>query len=85
MGGGGGEGEVVMAEERKVWECCCQGTVKRKGRQVGRGEVSAFVSFSFTLGGEERELASRLKVVPMAHAATLTHGCTLAVPGGPVT
>lgn len=47
--------------------------------------------FFIYLGGEERERTSSrcvgvaLKVVPMAHAATLTHGCTPAVPGGTVT
>lgn len=47
--------------------------------------------FFIYLGGEERErtrsrcVGVALKVVPMAHAATLTHGCTPAVPGGTVT
>lgn len=66
-----------------------QGTVKG-GAASGRGEVSAFFLFSFTLVVKRERTSSHcggvaLKVVPMAHAATFTHGCTLAVPGGTVT
>lgn len=60
--------------------CCCCGLF-----------VFFWKTFFIYLGGEERERTSSrcvgvaLKVVPMAHAATLTHGCTPAVPGGTVT
>lgn len=72
---------------RSVWARHSQ----RRGRQVGR-EVSALIvaCFSFTLMVKRERTSSHcsgvaLKVVPMAHAATFTHGCTLAIPGGAVT
>lgn len=93
-----GEGEVVMAEERRrggrrsVWSRHSQ----KEGRQVGerRGQCFCFFvflfCFSFTLVVKGERTSSHcggvaLKVIPMAHAATLTHGCALAVPGGTVT
>lgn len=68
-----------------------QGTVK--GGVAGEGGgVSAFLLllFSFTLVVKRERTSSHcggvaLKVVPLAHAATFTHGCTLAFPGGAVT
>lgn len=70
-----------------------QGTVK--GGAAGGGEKRSvllfiFLLFSFTLVVKRERTSSHcggvaLKVVPLAHAATFTHGCTLAVPGGTVT
>lgn len=82
-----------MAEERRGGGRCFVKAQSKEGAAGGRGEVSAFgfdFVFSFTLVAKRERTSSRcggiaLKVLPMAHAATLTHGCTLAVPGGTVT
>lgn len=88
---GVGRGEVVMTEVRRGEESLIKAQ-SREGWQVRGGGVSAFLLllFSFTLVVKRERTSSHcggvaLKVVPLAHAATFTHGCTLAFPGGAVT
>lgn len=88
---------MVMAEERRVRKCLVKAQSKEGAEGGGRGEVSAlefwfrfFFFWSFTLVVRRERTSSHcgglaLKVVPMAHAATLTQVCTLAAPRGPVT
>lgn len=91
---GGGEGVFVQGTVKggaAGWERGSQCSLSFLLLLLLRFVCFFWKTFFIYLGGEERERTSSrcvgvaLKVVPMAHAATLTHGCTPAVPGGTVT